>query len=132
MCSRAVAWRRLDAVDDLDALDQELPEPKADWLRHQAGTRAVDPRPSGPPPPLRDRQRPVRLPHQRQPQFTQLRRDAETAIQAKNWEEAISLLKLGVIMRPTHRNVARRLKAVSTGNRLIRSLLLIVSYRNVG
>ena len=35
-------------------------------------------------------------------------------------------------MRPTHRNVARRLKAVSTGNRLIRSLLLIVSYRNVG
>ena len=53
-------------------------------------------------------------------------------IRDRNWEEAISLLKLGVIMRPTHRNVARRLKAVSTGNRLIRSLLLIVSYRNVG
>ena len=63
--------------------------------------------------------------------FTQLRRDAEAAIQVRNWEEAIGLLKLGVIMRPTHRNVARRLKAVQTGNRLIRSLLLIMSYRDV-
>jgi len=131
-------WRRLDAVDDLDALDQELPEPKADWLAWMGYGTNLEPEQ------LIHALQGLRLSTPRQTKtlpgyltnanlsFTQLRRDAERAIQAKNWEEAISLLKLGVIMRPTHRNVARRLKAVQTGNRLIRSLLLIVSYRNVG
>ena len=131
-------WRTLDAVEDLDALDQELPEPDANWLAWMGYGTALEPKHL-----IAALQELCSTPRQQAEtipgyitnaklSFTQLRRDAETAIQAKNWEEAISLLKLGVIMRPTHRNVARRLKAVSTGNRLIRSLLLIVSYRNVG
>jgi len=64
--------------------------------------------------------------------FTQLRRDAERAIQENNWEEAQSLLQLGSLMRPTHRNVARRLRAVQQRNRIIRRLLLSVTYRDVG
>jgi hypothetical protein len=131
-------WRTLDAVEDLDALDQELPEPDANWLAWMGYGNDLEPKQ------LIHELESLRLASPQQAEtipgyitnaklsFTQLRRDAETAIQAKNWEEAISLLKLGVIMRPTHRNVARRLRAVSTGNRLIRSLLLIVSYRNVG
>ncbi|MBL6798959.1 MAG: hypothetical protein ISQ53_09180 [Synechococcus sp. BS307-5m-G39] len=130
-------WRTLDAVEDLDALDQELPEPDANWLAWMGYGNDLEPKQ------LIHELESLRLASPQQAEtipgyitnaklsFTQLRRDAETAIQAKNWEEAISLLKLGVIMRPTHRNVARRLRAVSTANRLIRSLLLIVSYRNV-
>ena len=64
--------------------------------------------------------------------FTQLRRDAEQAIGQKNWEEAQSLLQLGSLMRPTHRNVARRLRAVQQRNRIIRRLLLSLTYRDVG
>jgi len=131
-------WRTLDAVEDLDALDQELPEPDVNWLAWMGYGTSLEPKHliaalqdlSSTP-----RQQAETIPGyitNARLSFTQLRRDAETAIQAKNWEEAISLLKLGVIMRPTHRNVARRLRAVSTGNRLIRSLLLIVSYRTVG
>ena len=48
--------------------------------------------------------------------FTQLRRDAERAIQDKQWKEAHSLLTLARVMRPSHRNVARRLKAVEQPN----------------
>ena len=130
-------WRTLDAVEDLDALDQELPEPDVNWLAWMGYGNDLEPEQ------LIHELESLRLASPQQAKstpgyltnaklsFTQLRRDAETAIQAKNWDEAISLLKLGVIMRPTHRNVARRLRAVSTANRLIRSLLLIVSYRNV-
>ena len=64
--------------------------------------------------------------------FTQLRRDAERAIQAKQWQEAQSLLTLGSLMRPSHRNVARRLKAVEQPNQLLRRLLLALTYRDVG
>ena len=131
-------WRALDAVEDLDALDQELPEPDPNWLAWMGYGTALEPKhliaalqDLCPIPPQQDKTIPGYITNAKL-SFTQLRRDAESAIKAKNWEEAISLLKLGVIMRPTHRNVARRLKAVSTGNRLIRSLLLIVSYRNVG
>ena len=35
-------------------------------------------------------------------------------------------------MKPTHRNIARRLKAVEQKNRLLRRLLLILTYRDVG
>ena len=42
------------------------------------------------------------------------------------------LLTLGSLMRPTHRNVARRLKAVEQPNRLLRRLLLTLTYRDVG
>jgi hypothetical protein len=41
-------------------------------------------------------------------------------------------LQLGNLMRPTHRNVARRLRAVQQRNRIIRRLLLIFSHRDVG
>lgn len=131
-------WRRLDEIEDLDALDQELPEPNAEWLAWMGYGNDLEPEQ------LIHELESLRLASPQQAKsipgyltnanlsFTQLRRDAEAAIQVKNWEEAISLLKLGVIMRPTHRNVARRLKAVQTGNRLIRSLLLIMSYRDVG
>ena len=64
--------------------------------------------------------------------FKQLRREAERAIQEKNWNKAQSLLKLGRLMRPTHRNLARRLNAVEQTNRLLRQLLLILTYRDVG
>ena len=64
--------------------------------------------------------------------FTQLRRNAETAIQARNWDEASSLLMLGTLLRPTHRNVARRLAAVRMTNPIVRMLLLLLTYRDVG
>ena len=63
--------------------------------------------------------------------FTQLRRDAEGAIQDKQWQEAHSLLTLARVMRPSHRNVARRLKAVEQPNQLLRRLLLVLTYRDV-
>ena len=64
--------------------------------------------------------------------FTQLRRSAEEAIVAKNWEEARSLLMLATLLRPKHRNAARRLWAVQWPNRLMRRLLVAITYRDVG
>ena len=131
-------WRAIDAVEDLDALDQELPQPDPEWLAWMGyGTKLEPERLIGALRELRASP-PERLSTKSgylsnaNLSFTQLRRDAERAIQDRNWNEAESLLQLGTLMRPTHRNVARRLRAVQQQNRIFRRLLLSISYRDVG
>ena len=131
-------WRCLDEVKDLDALDRSLPSPDAHWLAWMGYGTDLDPveliealRQLRADPPER-LSTPSGYLSNANLSFTQLRRDAEQAIRQKNWQEAQSLLQLGSLMRPTHRNVARRLRAVQHQNRIIRRLLLSVSYRDVG
>ena len=131
-------WRKLDSVADLDALDAELPRPDRQWLAWMGYGQTWTPE-----------ELILALQNLQKSEvkrikaelgymsnvnvsFTQLRRKAEHAIQARNWREAQSLLTLGTLMRPTHRNVARRLKAVEQRNRLLRRLLLLLTHRNVG
>ena len=131
-------WRKLDSVADLDALDAELPRPDQQWLAWMGYGQTWTPE-----------ELILALQNLQKSEvkrikaelgymsnvnvsFTQLRRKAEHAIQARNWREAQSLLTLGTLMRPTHRNVARRLKAVEQRNRLLRRLLLLLTHRNVG
>ena len=131
-------WRKLDSVADLDALDAELPRPDQQWLAWMGYGQTWTPE-----------ELILALQNLQKSEvkrikaelgymsnvnvsFTQLRRKAEHAIQARNWREAQSLLTLGTLMRPTHRNVARRLKAVEQRNRLLRRLLLALTYRDVG
>ena len=131
-------WRCLDQVEDLDALDRSLPSPDADWLAWMGYGTNLDPVEliealgqlrADPPERLSTTSGYLSNANL---SFTQLRRDAEHAIRQQNWEEAQSLLQLGNLMRPTHRNVARRLRAVQQRNRIIRRLLLIFSHRDVG
>ena len=131
-------WRCLDQVEDLDALDHSLPSPDADWLAWMGYGTNLDPveliealRQLRADPPERLSTTSGYLSNANL-SFTQLRRDAEHAIRQKNWQEAQSLLQLGSLMRPTHRNVARRLRAVQQRNRIIRRLLLSLTYRDVG
>ena len=131
-------WRSLDAAADLDSLDRELPQPDGDWLAWMGYGQTWNPEDL-----ILALQQLKRSELQElnlEPgyisntslSFTQLRRDAERAIQAKQWQSAQSLLTLGSLMRPSHRNVSRRLKAVEQSNRLIRRLLLVLTYRDVG
>ena len=131
-------WRRLDAVEDLNALDQELGQPNPEWLTWMGYGREWKPEQliiS-----LQQLRTTKQEPFQDKSGYLsnanlsskQLRRDAERAIEEGNWNEAQTLLKLGSLMRPTHRNIARRLKAVEQTNRLLRRLLLILTYRDVG
>ena len=131
-------WRCLDQVEDLDALDRSLLSPDADWLAWMGYGTNLDPveliealRQMRADPPERLSTTSGYLSNANL-SFTQLRRDAEQAIRQKNWQEALSLLQLGSVMRPTHRNVARRLRAVQQRNRIIRRLLLCLTYRDVG
>ena len=131
-------WRTLEAVEDLDVLDRELPQPNQDWLAWMG--YGMDWRPEQLIASLQDLKSEMRQPLKTKSgyisnsgfSFTQLRRDAERAIQAGNWNEAKSLLKLGRLMRPTHRNIARRLRAVEQPNHLLRRLLLVLTFRDVG
>ncbi len=131
-------WRRLDAVEDLNALDQELGQPNPEWLAWMGYGREWKPEQLivSLQQPRTTEQEPVQAKSgylsNANLSFNQLRRDAERAIQEGNWTEAQSLLKLGSLMRPTHRNIARRLRAVEQTNRLLRQLLLILTYRDVG
>ncbi len=59
----------------------------------------------------------------------QLRRAAENCIKRKDWHGAERLLQLAMLQKPSNRNIARRLQAVSTSNRLLRRLLLMFSHR---
>ena len=130
-------WRSLDTVADLNILDEELEQPNPEWLAwmgygmeweakqliislQKLKTEQLEPIPedSG-------------YMSNANLSCMQQRRDAERAIKEKNWSEAQSLLKIASLMRPTHRNIARRLKAVEQSNRLVRRLLLILTYRNV-
>ena len=131
-------WRSLADVEDLDALDAELPLPDPAWLQWMGyGTGAG---PSDLIQTLRElKQDPPENLHETgghisnaNLSFTQLRRSAEEAIVAKNWEEARSLLMLATLLRPKHRNAARRLWAVQWPNRLMRRLLVAITYRDVG
>jgi hypothetical protein len=125
-------------VVDLDALDQEHPDPDQQWLSWMGYGDGFHPEDLVEA--LIDLKN---KPRQRlynksgyltnaNLSFTQLRRNAETAIKARNWEEAASLLMLGTLLRPTHRNVARRLSAVRQLNPVSRALLLLLTYRDVG
>ena len=131
-------WQTLRSVTDLNALDRQLPQPDEDWLTWMGYGKTWDPEQlitalkqlqTRDRPPLKSE---AGYMSNANLSFTQLRRDAERAIRERNWKEAESLLRLGCLMRPTHRNVARRLKAVEQQNRLIRRLLLAVTYRHVG
>ena len=131
-------WCSLRDVEDLNALDQQHPDPDQQWLSWMGYgdnfhaedliEALID---------LKNRPR-QRLSNKSgyltnaNLSFTQLRRNAETAIQARNWEEAASLLMLGTLLRPTHRNVARRLAAVRQNTPVLRALLLLLTYRDVG
>ena len=131
-------WRSLDEASDLDSLDQELPQPDEDWLTWMGYGQ------NGTPEDLilalqelkRNKRQEIKLERgymsNTSLSFTQLRRNAERAIQDKQWKEAHSLLTLARVMRPSHRNVARRLKAVEQPNQLLRRLLLVLTYRDVG
>ena len=131
-------WRSLDAVEDLDVLEQEWQPPDKEWLAWMGYGKEWKPEQLIAS--LQNLKTQERQPLQEKSgylsnasfSFTQLRRDAERAINEANWEEAQSLLKLGNVMRPTHRNVARRLKAVEQPNQLLRRLLLILTFRDVG
>ena len=131
-------WRTLAEVEDLDALDQELPLPDPTWLAWMGyGTdagpaaliRALQALKQDPPAVINES--PGHMSNANL-SFTQLRRSAEEAIVAKNWEEARSLLMLATLLRPKHRNAARRLWSVQWPNRLMRRLLLAITYRDVG
>ena len=131
-------WRALDAVEDLNALDNQLPLPDPEWLAWMGYGREWKPEQLIAA--LKGLETEKQQPLQPRPgyltnanfSFTQIRRDAERAIKDANWKEAQSLLKLGSLMRPTHRNIARRLKAVEQSNRLLRRLLLILTFKDVG
>ena len=131
-------WRTLDAVEDLDVLDQEWQPPDQKWLAWMGYGREWKPEQLIAS--LQNLKTKERQPLQEKSgylsnasfSFTQLRRDAEQAINQANWKEAQSLLKLGSLMRPTHRNIARRLRAVEQPNQLLRRLLLILTFREVG
>ena len=131
-------WRLLDAVEDLNALDEDVGQPNPEWLAWMGYGREWKPEQliiS-----LQQLRTTKQEPFQAKAGYLtnanlsskQLRRNAERAIKEGNWNEAQTLLKLGSLMRPTHRNIARRLKAVEQKNRLLRRLLLILTYRDVG
>ncbi len=130
-------WTALEQFNDLDELDDCLPDPDPSWLTWMGYGNAFHPEnlirvlmeckdkpkslaalPSG------------HLTNSNL-SFTQLRRHAEVAIAQQNWAEASSLLQLGCLMRPTHRNVARRLGAVRCTNPLLKRILLLLTYREV-
>ena len=131
-------WSSLRDAEDLDALDQQLPEPDPTWLQWMGYGENFQPEDLiealmdlKAEPARRLKNRPGYMTNANL-SFTQLRRNAETAIQARNWDEAESLLMLGTLLRPTHRNVARRLAAVRIGNPVLKGLLLLITYRDVG
>ena len=131
-------WRSLDAVEDLNTLDEDLELPNPEWLAWMGYGREWEQKQLIAS--LQQLKTKEREPFEEESGYmsnanlscTQLRRDAERAIQERNWNEAQSLLKITALMRPTHRNIARRLKAVEQTNRLLRRLLLILTYRDVG
>jgi len=130
-------WQTLAEVEDLDQLDRDLAAPDPEWLSWMGYGEAFKPEdlitallernqePARHLPPAAGHMTNANL------SFTQLRRNAERAIKAGNWSEAASLLQLGTLLRPTHRNVARRLGAVQHHNPLLKRILLLLTYRNV-
>ncbi len=132
--------RCLNAVDDLDSLDAELPWPNLDWLAwmgygpaHQPSNlldAIIKAKANGSLPLPLDQ--PGYAVNGHNLSFNQLRISAEQAIQQRNYGEAAALLELAQLLRPTHRNVARRLWAARSSNRLHRRLRLLLSPRFMG
>ena len=143
-------WTVLDNVDNLDQLDSNLPAPSKDWLDWMGYgnastpanlitelTRLKDERPE-----LSAAAEVMAPQAAATPRkgylssgnisFMQLRRMAEKAIAEGQYGEAANFLKIAKQLRPTHRNVSRRLQAVQTRNRLLRQLQLILSRRRLG
>ena len=126
-------WTKLNAIDTLDQLDAENQRPAPEWLRWMgyepsfrpdnliAALEEAEPSPEG-----TTNVVPGYLTNSGVT-FMQLRLNAESAIVANKLNEAASFLRLACQMRPTHRNVARRLAAVTCRNSLLRSLLLFVT-----
>lgn len=131
---------KLDEVEDLDTLDAILEWPKREWLSwigysadyHPSNLiRAIRS--------LRERPaEPLRLDasgyiiNTAKLSFSRLRLDAENAIQRKAFNEAGALLELAQALRPDHRNVAKRLRAVRSSNQFSRRLRLMLSSRFMG
>ena len=136
-------WTELDAVADLDQLEHQLQNPNPAWLKW-IGYGITD----GPgnliralkqqrdllkqDPGLSTKPLPPGYITSTRISFTQLRREAEFAIHEGRLAEAESLLQLAASLRPTHRNVKRRLGAVRCCNSLLRRLLLVLTYRKLG
>ena len=132
--------RCLNMVEDLDGLDAELPWPDTDWLDWMG--YGSDCQPANllnailAAKKLRSAPLPLDAPgyvvNGCNLSFNQLRFSAEEAIQQRNYAEATALLELAQLLRPTHRNVGRRLWALRSPNRLSRRLRLLLSPRFMG
>ena len=149
-------WTELNAVNDLDQLDNELQSPNPAWLEWMGygmadgpsnlikalkqqrellqqgqGLSAV-PLPAGYITSTKTSVTPLGQETESAVSFTQLRRKAESAIGEGRLSDAESLLQMAASSRPTHRNVKRRLGAVRCRNSLLRRLLLALTYRKLG
>ena len=130
-------WRSLRDVPDLDALEQELQEPNSQWLDWMGYNKCYcaddlfDALENLKPPSATGITH-CGYPTNTQSSFNQLRVGAEAAICTADWRGATDLLSQAAQMRPQHRGVARRLAAVSCRNPFLRSVGLILSYRDLG
>ena len=129
-------WRSLAELSDLNQLDRDLGSPDPEWLKWMGYDAQFSPKnlldalhklPVPEPQPT-----PLGYPGSTQSSFNQLRVSAEAAIASNDWLGARELLGQAALMRPMHRGVARRLAAVKIKVPLLRSLGLLISYRNLG
>lgn len=134
-------WLQLDKMESLDQLEAERWEPDPNWLNWMGYEKTYQPDNLIT---ALERAKDNRVNHTGMGaevpagyltnsglSFMQLRLNAENAIAAGKLNDAASFLKIACQMRPTHRNVARRLASVSCRNRILRNVLLIVSRRRI-
>jgi len=131
-------WTVLDTIENLDQLEISLPEPSKDWLEWMGYGDASTPtnliaelerlKEDRPEPAAAAQKGYV---SSGSINFMQLRRMAEKAIAEGQYVEATNLLKIAKQLRPTHRNVYRRLQAVQSRNHLLRRLRLILRSRRL-
>jgi hypothetical protein len=130
--------RHFDSLADLDSLETELPWPDPAWLEwlgygdtHQPlqllntiqRSSRLDVKTHEP----FELESPGYTVNSSNVSFNQLRLSAESAIRALRYDEAAAWLELAQMLRPDHRNVKRRLRAVRTNNLLARRLRLALS-----
>ena len=107
-------WRSLEGIPNLDALDAEGPSPDPRWLEWMGYGQQFNPSTLLETLIEQKHQPTIRLPStigypgNAQSSFNQLRLGAETAITSGDWSSAQELLCQAALMRPLHRNVARR------------------------
>jgi len=134
-------WTVLETVENLDRLEASLPEPSQTWLEWMGYSDNATPanliaelerlKEQQPQQPPQAQAAPTGYPSSGSINFMQLRRMAERAISENLYQEAANLLTIAKQLRPTHRNVARRLQAVRNRNRLMRRVLLMISHRKL-